>query len=103
MGSKTTITTGEWSCLVSFARDQPTCKEGKQQKNSKLNIYVFAGYRTSDPLRSSRTLVHLATEAVNYLCFKLLQYIKVTGNAWGLSKHVAIQRIKLLMFKGQLQ
>ena len=44
-------------------------------------------------------LVHLATEAVDYLCFKLLQYIEVTGNAWGISKQVAIQRIKLLMFK----
>ena len=48
-------------------------------------------------------LVHLATEAVDNLCFKLLQYIEVTGNAWGFSKHVAIQRIKLLMFKCKQQ
>ena len=27
LGSQTTITTGEWSCLISFARVSPSCKE----------------------------------------------------------------------------
>ena len=31
------------------------------------------------------------------LYFKLLQYSEVTGNAWGVSKHVSIQCIKLIM------
>ena len=34
-------------------------------------------------------LERLAIETVDYLCFKLLQYREVTGNAWGASKHVA--------------
>ena len=68
------MTTGEWSCLISFARAPPTCKEGKQTKNSN-------------------------EKAVEYLCFKLLQYSEMTGNAWDVSKHVAVQLIKVLKFK----
>ena len=46
-------------------------------------------------------LDHLAIDAVDYLCFKLLQYSEVTGtcNALDVSKHVAIQLIKVLKFK----
>ena len=44
-------------------------------------------------------LDRLAIEKVDYLCFILLQYSEVTGNAWGVSKHVAIQSIKVLKFK----
>ena len=44
-------------------------------------------------------LDRLAIEAVDYLCFKLLQYIEVTGNMWGVSNHVAKQLIKVLKFK----
>ena len=45
-------------------------------------------------------LDRLAIETVDYLCFKLLQYSEVvTGNAWGVSKHVSIQLIKVLKFK----
>ena len=29
LGSKTTMTTGEWSCLISFAWDLLTCSEGR--------------------------------------------------------------------------
>ena len=29
------MSTGEWACLISFARAPPTCNEGKQAKNSK--------------------------------------------------------------------
>ena len=29
------MTTSVWSCLISFARAQPNCKEGKQAENSK--------------------------------------------------------------------
>ena len=29
LGSKTTMTTGEWSCLISFAWDPLTCSEGR--------------------------------------------------------------------------
>ena len=44
-------------------------------------------------------LDRLAIETVDYLCFKLLQYSEVTGNAWGVSKHVARQLINALKFK----
>ena len=46
-------------------------------------------------------LDRLAIEAVDYLtvCFKHLQYSEVTGNAWDVTKHVAIQHIKMLKFK----
>ena len=33
-GLKRTIYTCEWPCLISFARDQPSCKEGKQTETS---------------------------------------------------------------------
>ena len=36
-------------------------------------------------------LVRLAIGKVDSLCFKLLQYSEVTGNARGVSKHVIIQ------------
>ena len=29
------ITTGEWTCVISFARTAPTCKVGKPAKNKK--------------------------------------------------------------------
>ena len=44
-------------------------------------------------------LVHLAIVTIDYMCFKLFKYSEMTGNALGVSKHVAIQRIKLLKFK----
>ena len=44
-------------------------------------------------------LNRLAIEALDYLCFKLLQYSEMTGNAWGVSKQVAMQLIKVLKFK----
>ena len=44
-------------------------------------------------------LVHLAIVTVDYMSFKLLKYSEVTGNAWSVSKQVAIQHIKLLKCK----
>ena len=46
-----------------------------------------------------RRLDRFAIETVDYLCLKLFQYSEVTGNTWGVSKHVAIQLIKVLKFK----
>ena len=53
-----------------------------------MKINVSAEYRTSDPLVSSRT-----PRPLDYrdLCFKLFQFSEMTGNARGVSKHVAIQ------------
>ena len=96
----------------------------------KMKINVSAEYRTSNPLISSRIPKPLGhrdrsgsqsgrrkmhpksgrlppkavelTCLVDYLCFKLLQYSEVTGNAWDVSKHVEIQLIKVLKFKCKL-
>ena len=92
------MTTSEWSCLISYARAPTACKEEKQAK-IKMKIYVSAGCRTSDLCFQAGHLDRLAIETVDYLCFKLLQYSEVIGNAWGVSKHVAIQLIKVLKFK----
>ena len=37
-------------------------------------------------------LYHLVIEADDYLCFELLQYSEMTGNACHVSKHVAIYK-----------
>ena len=42
-------------------------------------------------------LNRLAIKPVDYLCFKLVQYSEMTCYACGVSKHVAIQYIKLIM------
>ena len=44
----------------------------------------------------------LAIETVDYLCFKLFQYSEMTDNAWGVSKHMAIQYIKSIMQYGYI-
>ena len=45
------------------------------------------------------SLDRLAIETVDYLYFKLVQYSEVTGKAWGVSKHVAVQLMKVLNCK----
>ena len=47
LGSKTTMTTGEWSCLISFAWDQLTCSERRGgSEKFKMKIFVSSGIRT---------------------------------------------------------
>ena len=94
-----TMTTGEWSCLISFARATPTGKEVKRAKNSKWKYMPPQGIEPVTLWFLAGHLDRLAIETVHYLCFKLLQYSEVTGNAWGVSKHVAIQLIKVLKLK----
>ena len=46
-GSKTTMTTGEWSCLISFVWDPLTCSERRGGiEKFKMKIYVSSGIRT---------------------------------------------------------
>ena len=84
------MTTGEWSCLISFARAPPTCQEGKQAKNSKWKYMSPLGIDSATLWFLAGHLDRLAIEAVDYLCFKLVQYSEMTGIAWGFSKHVAL-------------
>ena len=47
LGSKTTMTTGEWSCLISFAWDPLTCSERRRgSEKFRMKIYVSSGIRT---------------------------------------------------------
>ena len=46
MGSKTTMNTGEWSCLISFALVPLSCLELGGSENFKMKIYVSSGIRT---------------------------------------------------------
>ena len=47
LGSKTSMTTGEWSCLISFAWDPLTCSEGRRRREKfKMKIFFSSGIRT---------------------------------------------------------
>ena len=47
LGSKTTMTTGEWSCLISYAWDPLTRSEGRGgSEKFKMKIFVSSGIRT---------------------------------------------------------
>ena len=47
LGSKATMTTGEWSCLISFAWDLLTCSKGRGgSEKFKMKIFVSSGIRT---------------------------------------------------------
>ena len=44
--SKTTMTSGEWTCLISFATAPLTCSERRGSEKFKMKIYVSSGIRT---------------------------------------------------------
>ena len=72
-GLKTTMTTGEWTCLISFARAPPTRKEGKQAKSSKWKYMSPPGIEPATLCFLAGHLDQLANETVNFMCYKLLQ------------------------------
>ena len=49
LGSKTTMTSGEWTCLISFATAPLTCSERRGSEKFKMKIYVSSGIRTHIP------------------------------------------------------
>ena len=49
LGSKTTMTSGEWTCLISFATAPLTCSEQGGCEKFKMKIYVSSGIRTHNP------------------------------------------------------
>ena len=49
LGSKTTMTSGEWTCLISFATAPLTCSEREGSEKFKMKIYVSSGIRTHTP------------------------------------------------------
>ena len=49
LGSKTTKTSGEWTCLISFATAPLTCSERGGCEKFKMKIYVSSGIRTHAP------------------------------------------------------
>ena len=46
LGSKITMTSGEWTCLISFATAPLTCSERGGSEKFKMKIYVSSGIRT---------------------------------------------------------
>ena len=49
LGSKTTMTSGEWTCLISFATAPLTCSERGGSEKFKMKTYVSSGIRTYTP------------------------------------------------------
>ena len=49
LGSKTTMTSGELTCLISFATAPLTCSERGGSEKFKMKIYVSSGIRTHTP------------------------------------------------------
>ena len=49
LGSKTTMTSGEWTCLISFATATLTFSEQGGSEKFKMKIYVSSGIRTHTP------------------------------------------------------
>ena len=49
LGSKTTMTSGEWTCLISFVTALLTCSERGGSEKFKMKIYVSSGIRTHNP------------------------------------------------------
>ena len=54
LGSKTTMTTGAWSCLISFAWDPQSCSEQAGIEKFKMKIYVSSGIRTHATTRNDQ-------------------------------------------------
>ena len=49
LGSKTTMTSGEWTCLISFATAPLTCSERGGSEKFKMKLFVSSGIRTHTP------------------------------------------------------
>ena len=49
LGSKTTMTSGEWTCLISLATAPLTCSERGGSEKFKMKIYGSSGIRTHTP------------------------------------------------------
>ena len=49
LGSKTTMSSGEWTCLISVATAPLTCSERGGSEKFKMKIYVSSGIRTHTP------------------------------------------------------
>ena len=49
LGSKTTMTSGEWTCLISFATTPLTYSERGGSEKFKMKIYFSSGIRTHNP------------------------------------------------------
>ena len=81
LGSETTITTGEWSCLILFARAPPSCKEGTRVKRKIQNENVSFGYQTSDSWLFSQKHRLIGHQDSCLAALKLFQN-PVMNNTW---------------------
>ena len=81
MGSKTTMTTGEWSCLISFAWDPLTCSERRGgSEKFKMKIYVSSGIRTH--ASATTRLVEQRFRPLGYDTLMKITLINVLLDSW---------------------
>ena len=70
------MTSGEWSCLISYATTPLTCSEQGGSEKFKMKIYVSSGIRTHTmPVhdRKVSALDRSATKAIDNQWFNVLQ------------------------------
>ena len=70
LGSKTTMTSGEWTCLISFATAPLTCYERGGSEKFKMKIYVSGGIRTYTPPVHDRKVAAPKTARPRWLDIK---------------------------------
>ena len=68
LGSKTTMTSGEWTCLISFATAPLTCSNGEGAKNSKWKYMSPAGFEPTpaSPRQESCSALDRSATLVRY-------------------------------------
>ena len=79
-GYKTTMTTGEWSCLISFAWAPLSCSERRGSEKFKMKIYVSSGIRThATPPMTGESALYKALyiysrsmALIKYRCFQVI-------------------------------
>ena len=63
MGSKTTITTGEWSYLISFAFAPLSCSYREGSEKFKMKMYISSGIKTHDVTLKSNPRLKMTPES----------------------------------------
>ena len=52
------MTTGEWSCLISFTWAPLTCSEWGGSEKFKMKIYISSGIRTNGAVANENKHIH---------------------------------------------
>ena len=76
LGSKTTVTTGEWSCLILLAWDPLSCSEKAEIEKFKMKIYVYCGFEPT-PRSVNQRLRPLGHDVLMMMCE--LMFYRIVG------------------------